>query len=192
MRPTPRAISTSVTGPPERSSSTPRGYPLRGSAGIPRAHRDPSTAARENGPPGRGLIQRLGAAGGPPPRRPAVRPGTHSPAAGVHAGPGVQADGLGPGRAPVVDVSSRGARRRPVSHQAASVRRVCRQGDLGLPAATPQSVRLPLRRIRAVRVLGDVFSLIGGQVRIERNQDVPLDVFHTLEYTLTRALTVRV
>jgi hypothetical protein len=41
-------------------------------------------------------------------------------------------------------------------------------------------------------VLGDVFSLSGGQVRIERGQDVPLDAFRTLEYTLARALTVHV
>lgn len=41
-------------------------------------------------------------------------------------------------------------------------------------------------------VLGDVFSLSGGQVRIERGQDIPLDAFHTLEYTLARALTVHV
>lgn len=41
-------------------------------------------------------------------------------------------------------------------------------------------------------VLGDVFSLDGEQVRIERGQDVPLDAFRTLEYTLARALTVHV
>lgn len=42
-------------------------------------------------------------------------------------------------------------------------------------------------------VLGDLFSLSeSGEVGVRRNQDIPLDAFHLLEYTLARALTVHV
>ncbi|MEU4232273.1 hypothetical protein AB0F17_48940 [Nonomuraea sp. NPDC026600] len=40
-------------------------------------------------------------------------------------------------------------------------------------------------------VLGDVLTLHADRApRLTRNQDVPLDAFHRLEYTLARALTV--
>ncbi|MBT2231691.1 hypothetical protein [Nonomuraea sp. NEAU-A123] len=42
-------------------------------------------------------------------------------------------------------------------------------------------------------VLGDVVTLsTDGATGLSRNQDVPLDAFHRLEYTLARALTVHV